>query len=147
MILVDANILIYAINSSARQHEPARRWLEGALSDGVELGFPWIVLLAFLRITTHRAILEKPLKVETALKLVDSWIRCPGVEVIHPGRQHWEILRSLLELSGAGGNLTTDAHLAALAIENAAKLCSADYDFRRFPGVQHFSPFEPAKDG
>ena len=74
MILVDANILIYAINSSARQHEPARRWLEGALSDGAELGFPWIVLLAFLRITTHRAILEKPLKVETALKLVDSWI-------------------------------------------------------------------------
>lgn len=142
MILVDANILIYAVNSSARQHDQARRWLEGALSDSVELGFPWVAVLAFLRITTHHAILEKPMRIETALEIVDSWLRQPAAVVVHPGQRHWDILRNLLEVTGAGGNLTTDAHLAALAIENAARLCSADYDFRRFPGLQHFSPME-----
>ncbi len=142
MILIDANILIYAINPSAKQHKTARAWLETALGSDTELGFPWIVLLAFLRITTHRAIFAKPLDIETALELTDSWLRQPVAAIIHPGRRHWDILRSLLEATGAGGNLTTDAHLAALAIENGAKLCSADYDFRRFPGLRHFSPFE-----
>ena len=140
MILVDANILLYAVNASAGNHHSARRWLENTLSDDVELGFPWVVLLAFLRISTHRAILENPLPVDTALDYVNSWLQQPGSSIVHPGRRHWEILRNLIKLSGTGGNLTTDAHIAALALENSAKLCSADYDFNRFPGVLHFNP-------
>lgn len=140
MILVDANLLLYAVNVSAFQHRPARRWLEATLNEEVELGFPWIVLLAFLRISTHRAILEKPLPIDTALEFVDSWLRQPGSSIVHPGKRHWEILRNLIDLTGTGGNLTTDAHIAALAIENSAKLCSADYDFKRFPGLLHVNP-------
>ncbi len=140
MILVDANILLYAVNASARQHEPAQRWLEDTLSSGDELGFPWIVLLAFLRISTHPAILEKPLPIPAALEFVDSWLKQPGSSIVHPGRRHWEILRNFIDIVGAGGNLTTDAHIAALAMENSAKLCSADYDFKRFPGLLHFNP-------
>jgi len=140
MILVDANILLYAVNASAGQHEPARRWLEHTLSSGDELGFPWIVLLAFLRISTHPAILEKPLPISTALEFVDSWLKQPGSSIVHPGRRHWEILRNFIDIAGTGGNLTTDAHIAALAMENSAKLCSADYDFKRFPGLLHFNP-------
>ena len=140
MILVDANILLYAVNASANQHRPARRWLENLLNTEIELGFPWVVLLAFLRISTHRAILENPLSIDAALEFVDSWLRQPGSSIVHPGKRHWDILRNLIDLAGTGGNLTTDAHIAALAIENSAKLCSADYDFRRFPGLLHFDP-------
>ncbi len=142
MILVDANILIYAVNTDAKQHKPAKRWLEETLSGNGELGFAWTVLLAFVRVTTRPAILEKPLQTETALEIVDSWIRQPDALIVHPGRRHWEIFRNLIEMTGTGGNLTMDAHLAALAIEHSAKLCSADYDFMRFPGLLHFNPLK-----
>lgn len=142
MILVDANLLIYAVNRDAVRHKQARRWLEQALSGPMEIGLAWIVILAFIRVTTRAGILAKPLHYTQALAWVDSWLNRPQVELISPGDRHWPILRNLLGSTGSAGNLTSDAHLAALAIEYGAEIYSADYDFRRFNGVTHINPLE-----
>jgi hypothetical protein len=140
MILVDANLLIYAVNGDAPLHEPARRWWETELSGTTRVGLAWPVLLAFLRITTRRGILEQPLDADAALEYVSSWLAQPFVETIAPGPGHWPIFRTLVHATGTAGNLTTDAHLAALAIEHDCELFSSDYDFRRFPGLRHVNP-------
>jgi len=140
VILLDANLLIYAVNSSSPHHHASRRWLEETLSGTTRVGLPWIVLLAFLRITTRGAIVERPLTPEGALAYVDSWLALPGVDLVVPGGHHWAILSNLLRTTGMAGNLTSDAHLAALAIEHGAAVYSADHDFRRFPGVEHVDP-------
>lgn len=140
MILVDANLLIYAVDRDSPHHVPARRWLEDALSGSESVGIPWIAALAFVRITTHPGIMRKPLAVEGAIRDVDGWLRQPFVKLIGPGEKHWPILRSLLTASGTGGNLTSDAHLAALVIEHGGTVASADNDFRRFIGVTHVNP-------
>ncbi|MCY4658735.1 MAG: type II toxin-antitoxin system VapC family toxin [Acidobacteria bacterium] len=140
MILVDANLLIYAVNLDAPHHERARRWLQDTLSSTTAVGLPWISLLAFVRITTRPGILASPVAVEEAIRFVDTWLDQPFVEVVLPGNGHWAILQHLLRDSGAAGNLTSDAHLAALAIEHGATICSADYDFQRFPRVEHINP-------
>lgn len=140
MILVDANLLIYAIDTDAPLHRPAREWLEEALSGTTRVGLPWIVLLAFLRITTRPRILVRPLSLGEATDYVDSWLDQPFVEPVSPGLSHWGILRSLLAASGTAGNLTSDAHIAALAIEHRAAIHSTDHDFGRFPGVEHVNP-------
>lgn len=142
MILVDANLLIYAVNRDAVRHKQARKWLEQALSGPMEIGLAWIVILAFIRVTTRAGILAKPLHYTQALDWVDSWLNRPQVELISPGDRHWPILRNLLGSTGSAGNLTSDAHLAALAIEYGAEIYSADYDFRRFNGVTHVNPLE-----
>ncbi|TPW14044.1 MAG: PilT domain-containing protein [bacterium] len=140
MILVDANLLIYAVNADSPHHKPARRWLEQALSGTEECGFAWIVLLAFLRITTRPGILSAPLKPERAVEYVDSWLQQPCARPVAPGPTHWSILRLILSATGTAGNLSSDAHLAALAIEHGATLCSTDNDFRRFSGLRHENP-------
>lgn len=140
MILVDANLLIYGIDSDAPLHRPAREWLEDVLSGTTRVGLPWTVLLAFLRITTRAGILVRPLSLDEATEYVDSWLAQPFVEPVVPGPAHWGILRSLLAASGTAGNLTSDAHIAALAIEHSAAICSTDHDFGRFPGVRHINP-------
>ena len=140
MILVDANLLIYAVNQDSPHHEKARRWFEETLSGTTETGFAWIVVLAFLRITTHPTIMRKPMAVETALEYVSSWLKQPFVSLIRPGKQHWPVFRNLVNVTGTAGNLTSDAHLAALAIEYGCDLYSADYDFQRFPGIRHVNP-------
>ncbi len=142
MILVDANLLIYAVNLDAPHHRSARRWLQEVLSGTASVGLPWTSLLAFVRITTRPGVLANPLAVEEAIGFVDEWLDQPFVEPVLPGDGHWPILRNLLRASGTAGNLTSDAHLAALAIERGATICSADYDFRRFPGVEHVNPLE-----
>jgi len=142
MILVDANLLIYAVNADSSQHRLARRWLENTLSGGSDVGFPWVVLLAFIRVTTHHGILPNPLSCGQALAYVDEWLERPLSTVIHPGRGHWALFQRLLQATGTRGNLTTDAHIAALALENGAALHSADYDFRRFPGLHHVNPLQ-----
>lgn len=142
MILVDANLLIYAVNRDAPHHARARRWWETALSGSERVGLAWVVILAFLRITTRQGILEKPLGAEAATRYIDEWLDRPVVELVRPGEAHWNILRNLLLSSGTQGNLTSDAHLAAMALECGADLCSADYDFRRFPGIRHRNPLE-----
>ncbi len=140
MILVDANLLIYAVDSDSPYHFRARSWLEDALSGGETVGFPWMVLLAFLRVTTRASILVRPLEPVAALKYVDSWLDQPNAEAVAPGRNHWPVLQGLLPATGTGGNLTSDAHVAALAVERGAVVYSADNDFKRFPGVEHVNP-------
>lgn len=139
-MLVDANVLIYAIDADSAHHRPARRWLEEALSGTRPIGLAWIVILAFLRLTTRSGILRKPLSPERALAFVDEWLAQPYVTAVGPGPGHWAILRKLIRDSGTAGNLTSDAHLAAVAIEIGASVCSTDTDFGRFPGVEHISP-------
>jgi len=143
VILVDANLLIYAIDTDAPLHHPAREWLEEALSGTTRVGLPWVVLLAFLRITTRSGILVTPLSLGEATDYVDSWLDQPFVEAVSPGPSHWAILRNLLAASGTAGNLTSDAHIAALAIEHKAAVYSTDHDFGRFGGVKHFNPIAP----
>lgn len=140
MILVDANLLIYAIDCDSPQHERARPWLERVLSDTAPVGLPWIVILAFVRITTRAGIMRRPLSLADALAYVDSWLAQPCVETIAPGAQHWPILRHFLEATGTAGDLTSDAHIAALALEHGASVCSTDHDFARFPGIRHVNP-------
>jgi toxin-antitoxin system PIN domain toxin len=140
VILVDANLLIYALDSDSPHHARARPWLERTLSGTALVGLPWIVILAFIRLTTRSGIMRRPLPLPDALAYVDSWLGQPCVEAVAPGEHHWPILSSLLEAIGSAGNLTSDAHIAALALERGASVCSADHDFARFPGVRHVNP-------
>lgn len=140
MILVDANILIYAVDSDSPHHAKARRWLEETLSGTTRVGLAWVVVLAFLRLTTNPAVVRRPLAVERAMGYVDEWLEQPFVELVGPGEKHWPLLRTLLTATGAAGNLTSDAHLAALALECSAEIGSSDRDFGRFPGVRHVNP-------
>ena len=140
MILVDANVLVYAIDADSPHHRAARRWLEEALSGTTPIGLAWIVILAFLRLTTRSGILRKPLEPERAVAFVDEWLAQPYVTAVSPGQGHWPILRKLLRDSGTAGNLTSDAHLAAVALELGASVCSTDADFGRFAGVERISP-------
>ncbi|MCA1839573.1 MAG: type II toxin-antitoxin system VapC family toxin [Actinomycetota bacterium] len=140
MKLPDVNLLLYATDSSAPRHAAARRWLEEQLSGSETLALAWVVLLAFLRLGTNPSVFDKPLKVSEALDLVDEWLSQPPTTVIHPTERHAAILRELLEPMGTAANLTTDAHLAALAIEHGAELCSCDSDFARFSRVRWHDP-------
>ncbi len=135
MRIVDANVLIYAVNSSAPQHAVARDWLDESLGGTETVGFSWVVLLAFIRITTRAGLMPTPLDVPTALSVVEHWLAQTSAHTINPGLRHVEILGTLLGISGSGGNLTTDTHLAALAIEHGAELWSFDRDFQRFSGL------------
>jgi toxin-antitoxin system PIN domain toxin len=140
VIVVDANLLLYAVNCDLPQHDAAREWWESVLSRNSSVGLAWVVVLAFLRISTHPRIFECPLSIEAATTYVDEWLTVPGVKPIAPGHQHWRILQPLLIQSGTGGNLSTDAHLAALAIEQGGMIYSADNDFKRFAGLIHVNP-------
>lgn len=140
MILVDANLLIYAINEDAPYHLEAKAWWEVALSGNKVVGIPWVVTLAFLRITTNARIFPTPLSADQAIAYLDEWLDHPVTKLVSPGEQHWYILRNLLLSSGMAGNLTTDAHIAALAIEQGYAVYSADNDFKRFAGIRHINP-------
>jgi toxin-antitoxin system PIN domain toxin len=140
VILVDANLLIYAVDSDSHFHRGARSWFEETLSGTTAVGLPWVVLLAFLRVTTRPGLFQRPLAPEHALEYVESWLDQPYVTTVAPGDNHWPILRNLLQSTGTAGNLTSDAHLAALAIEYGAPVYSTDHDFGRFPGIEHVNP-------
>lgn len=140
MILVDANLLIYAVNQDLPQHQAARAWWESVLSDGISVGIPWVAILAFVRICTNGRVFSNPLPTEAALGYVSEWLEIPTVKAVAPGRNHWPILRNLLVQSGTVGNLTTDAHIAALALEQGYTVCSADNDFKRFSGLRCVNP-------
>jgi toxin-antitoxin system PIN domain toxin len=140
MILLDANILIYAVNADAPSNRKAKTWLESVLSGQETVGFPWNVLLAFLRLTTRPGLFRQPLPTEKAFDLVASWLDQPSATIVHPGPRHLAVLRELLLPLGTGGNLTSDAHLAAMAIEHGAELCSSDTDFARFSGLKWRNP-------
>lgn len=133
MIIVDANLLIYAIDADSPNHNKSRAWLEQTLSGTEEVGLPWVVILAFLRVTTRPAIVRHPLSAEQALAYVDSWLQQPYVRPVRPGENHWPIFNNLVETAGTAGNLTSDAHIAALALEQGSAIYSTDNDFKRFP--------------
>ncbi len=145
MIVPDVNLLIYAVNKDAPQHERARSWLESSLSGSEPVGLPWLVLVAFLRLTTNKRIFESPLTATQALDLVTGWLSQPCALALNPGERHWLILSRLLLRAGTAGNLTNDAHLAAIVIEHNACLCSADNDFRRFADLNFENPLDESR--
>ncbi len=140
MIVVDANLLIYAVDSSSPRHEPARRWLAARFSGGETIAFDWSVLLAFVRLSTRAAVFDRPLTTEQAFDLVDGWLAQPSAVILIATERHAALMRGLLEPLGAAGNLVGDAHLAALAIEHGAVLASSDVDFARFSGLRWVDP-------
>ena len=140
MKIVDLNILLYAVNRDAYHHRTVRRWWEAALADEEPIGLSWLVLLGFLRLATNPKVFPKPLRVEDALRRVDGWLSHPNVRLVVETAEHWRILRGLLQATGSAGNLTSDAHLAALALEYGSVLISCDSDFSRFPRLQWQNP-------
>jgi len=139
VIAPDVNLLVYAFDQLSPFHEPAKAWLETVLSGTESVGLAWNVLIGFLRISTNPA-LRKPLTIEQALDLVALWLAQPNVVIIEPGPRHLELLRDLLIPVGTGRNLSSDAHLAAIALEHGAEVYSADTDFDRFPGLRWHNP-------
>jgi hypothetical protein len=140
--LPDVNLLLYAVDERSPRHEQARTWLEQTLSDSETVALAWMVLLAFVRLSTHAAVFEQPLEVTDALDLIDEWLAQPPVTVVHPTHRHAAVLRELLLPLGTAGNLTSDAHLAAIAIEHGATLYSCDNDFSRFSGLRWANPLD-----
>jgi len=140
VILPDLNLVIYAHNADAPDHAAARSWWEGLLNGSVPVAIPWAVVFGFVRLMTHRAVLVSPMSSTVAVAHVRSWFAQSNIEHIEPGTQHLDVLDRLLSAAGAAGNLTTDAHLAALAIEHQCELHSNDTDFARFPGLRWRNP-------
>ena len=144
MIVPDVNLLVYAYNRDAREHAGSRAWWENLLGSSQTVGLPWAVSCGFIRLMTHPAVLVTPLQPLRAIAHVKSWLDRPNVEVLDPGPRHLEVLEELLGNLGVAGNLTTDAHLAALAIEHQCELHSNDADFARFSGLRWRNPLSGA---
>lgn len=144
MRLADVNLLLYAVDSSSPHHAAAREWLEEQLSGAETLAFPLAVLLAFVRLSTNGRVFAAPLDPREAFDLVEDWLAQPSAATILPGERHLALVRELLEPLGTAANLVADAHLAALAIEHGAELCSADTDFARFPRLRYTNPLASA---
>lgn len=142
MILPDVNLLVYAYSRDAPHHVEAKGWWEALLNSDEPVALPWVTALGFIRLMTHRAVLVTPLEPRGAVAHVSGWLRRRNVETLNPGDRHLEILDRLFGTLGTGGNLTTDAHLAALAIEHQCELYSNDSDFGRFPGLRWRNPLK-----
>ena len=140
MIVPDINLLVYAHDSEFPRHGEVRDWWEELMNGSGSVGLTWVAMLGFIRITTNSKILDNPMEPTIACEHVRSWLGRPQSIVIHPGDRHAEILFQLLGQAGSAGNLTTDAHLAALAIEHQAELHSADADMARFSGLRWVNP-------
>ena len=139
MILPDVNLLVYAVDRDSRYHASARQWLDQLVAGTESIGLAWNVVLGFVRITTG-GILSSSLTADQAFEVLAIWLALPRVRLIEPGPGHFDLLRSLLRDAGTAGNLTSDAHLAAIAIEHNAEVCSVDVDFKRFAGVRWRNP-------
>ena len=142
MILLDANLLIYAHISSFPQHTRALTWLDGQLSGGGPVGLPWASILAFLRIVTNPRVFERPESAAHAWRQVTTWLDVEAVWIPEPAERHRDVLGSLINMDGIQANLVPDAHLAALAIEHGLVLCSTDGDFARFPELRWQNPLQ-----
>ena len=142
MTLVDLNVLLYAVNRDAPEHERARLWWEHALSSDEPVGLPWVVVLGFLRLSTNAKVFPRPLAVATAVAKVDGWLSRESVRLVHEKAEHWATLKSILPHTGTAANLTTDAHLAALAISHDAVLASSDAGFARIKGLRWKNPLQ-----
>ena len=142
-MIVDANVLLYAVDADSTFHDAAREWLEAALNGPTRVGLPWASLLAFQRISTHPRASATPLSPGQAWSYIAEWLDTDSAWVPAPGEKHAEILRLLILDGDLRGNLVTDAHLAALAIEHGVGICSADSDFARFAGLTWVNPTAP----
>lgn len=140
MIIPDINLLAYAYNADAPHHEEAREWWSDCLSEPQVVGIPWVVILGFVRIMTSRVVMTDPMDPLEALDRTRSWLERPQAHLLVPGPRHLEILTEIMRAARASGRLTTDAHLAAMAIETQAELHSNDADFSRFPGLRWINP-------
>jgi uncharacterized protein len=140
MKIVDLNLLIYAVNLASPFHASAKHWLESVIAGGESVALPWAVVVRFLRVTTNPRILPRPLDLETAIGVIDALVAHQQVLLLSAPDGHWSVLRKLVAKSGTAGNLTTDAHIAAIAIQHDAELCSADHDFGRFAGLRWTNP-------
>ena len=145
MIIIDANLLLYAYNADAPQQPATSRWLSNVLDSGEAIGLPWVTIWAFLRICTNSRIWANPRSPAEAFAIISDWLQQPGVIAVQPGPRHAEILENLITHHGASGHLVTDAVLAALAIEYGASLASADHDFSRFSMLRWFNPLDDSK--
>jgi len=134
--LLDTNVLLHAVNEDSPRHEIARDWLNEALSGVEAVGFAWLALLGFLRIVTKETIFPRPMTSSAALDLIDGWLARPLTAILDPGDGHAAIMRELIERAGTAGDLTSDAHLAAIAIERGARIATFDTDFHRFHGLR-----------
>jgi len=140
VILLDANLLLYAANHDAPEHEAARAWLDERLNGTVRVGLPWPSILAFVRIAANPSVLQRAVKPLEAWHQVREWLKCEVAWIPLPGARHPEILEVLLHQRFMTSRLVPDAHLAALAIEHGLTLCTTDGDFARFPGLKHENP-------
>jgi toxin-antitoxin system PIN domain toxin len=138
--LPDVNLLLYAVDETSPHHARARPWLEAMLSGAEPVGFAWVVVLAFVRLSTRPQLFAEPLDPADAFDLVEGWLAQPCAVVVNPTERHPAILRGLVESTGTAGNITSDAHLAALAIEHGGEVHSADADFGRFPALRWSNP-------
>jgi len=140
VIIPDINLLVYSYNSDGPFHEDARAWWESCLSNPGVVGLPWAVILGFVRIMSSNAVFHDPMEADDAISHVRSWLDCPQTQIVTPGPRHLEILAEIMASARASGRLTTDAHLAALAIETQSELHSNDVDFTRFTGLRWRNP-------
>ena len=140
MLLVDANVLLYAINPASAHHRVARDWLDDALDDGEAVGLTWTVILAFIRISTNPLIFDRPLAPTVACDVVRGWLGRPATVVVEPTIRHVDVLAGLIAEAGTAGNIVSDAHLAAIAVEHDATVVSFDADFGRFAGIRWTRP-------
>ena len=140
MILVDANLLVYAAAPQLPQHPAARAWLDDRLNGEARVGLPWASLLAFLRLVTDPRVFQQASGMAEAWRQMEEWLEQPTVWIPQPTERHAQVLGRLLSQSGAAGRLVPDAHLAALAIEHGLELCSNDGDFARFEGLRWTNP-------
>lgn len=140
MVIVDANVLLYAVDSAAAHHERSRSWLDESLSGAEAVGLAWVALLAFVRISTNPSIFPTPMAVDHAMHQIETWLGAPAAVMAQPTSRHVAVLAALMREAGSAGNLTTDAHLAALAVEHGAEIVSYDRDFARFTGIRHRLP-------
>jgi hypothetical protein len=138
--LPDANVLIYAVSSGLPHHDISRNWLDRAVDGDEPIGFAWLVLIAFLRITTSRVIFPQPVSADEALDAIEGWLDRDAAIVLEPGPDHLRRVRELLHVTGSGGNLVNDSHLAALALAHRATVITFDNDFGRFAGVRWQRP-------
>lgn len=142
MILPDINLLIHAHNTESPRHDRARKWWDGHLAGTEGVGLAWVTILGFIRISTHRGILNNPMTPEECTTRIQEWLSLPHFHIPVPAEGHLTRLQENLRRLGTAGNLTTDAHLATLAIERGYILHSTDADFYRFPGLKWINPLD-----
>ncbi len=147
MILIDANVLLYAYNSSAPDHQRARTWLEQTFAEEGDVRIDLVTLLAFVRIATNPAVFARPMTVDEAIAIVEAWLALPNVSVAQPTTSHWSALADVARAGQVRGPDVMDAHLAALAIQSGATLCTTDRGFARFDGLKRLNPLTVPSSG